>query len=40
MDQASEVAQQALALSTGKEIERFARRKLKEIVPEIAIDLE
>jgi phosphotransferase system enzyme I (PtsI) len=40
MDQAREVAQQALALSTGKEIERFARRKLKEIVPEIAIDLE
>ena len=40
MDQAREVAQQALTLSTGKEVERFARRKLKELAPEIAAEVE
>jgi len=40
MDQAKEVARQAFTLSTGKEIERFARRKLKEIVPDIGIEME
>ena len=40
MDQAKEIAQQAITLSTGKEIERFAKRKLKEIVPDLAIEVE
>lgn len=40
MDQAKEIAQQAITLSTGKEIERFAKRKLKEIVPDLAIEIE
>jgi phosphotransferase system enzyme I (PtsI) len=40
MDQAKEIAQQAITLSTGKEIEKFARRKLKEIVPDLAIEIE
>lgn len=40
MDQAKDIAQQAITLSTGKEIERFAKRKLKEIVPDLAIEIE
>ncbi len=40
MDQAREIAQQAITLSTGKEVERFAKRKLKEIVPDLAIEVE
>jgi phosphotransferase system enzyme I (PtsI) len=40
MEQAKEVAQQAITLSTGKEIEKFARRKLKEIIPDLAIEIE
>lgn len=40
MGQAKEIAQQAITLSTGKEIERFAKRKLKEIVPDLAIEIE
>lgn len=40
MDQAKEIAQQAITLSTGKDIERFAKRKLKEIVPDLAIEIE
>lgn len=40
MDQAKEIAVQAITLSTGKEVERFARRKLKEIVPDLAIEIE
>ncbi|MDP3791346.1 MAG: phosphoenolpyruvate--protein phosphotransferase [Candidatus Omnitrophota bacterium] len=40
MDQAKEIAQQALTLSTGKEVERFARRKLKELVPDVGIEVE
>jgi phosphotransferase system enzyme I (PtsI) len=40
MEQAKEIAQQAVTLSTGKEIEKFARRKLKEIVPDLAIEVE
>jgi phosphotransferase system enzyme I (PtsI) len=40
MDQAREVAQQAIMLSTGKEIERFARRKLKELAPEIVAEVD
>ena len=40
MEQAKEIAQQAVMLSTGKEIEKFARRKLKEIIPDLAIEIE
>ena len=40
MEQAKEIARQAIMLSTGKEIEKFARRKLKEIVPDLAIEVE
>lgn len=40
MDQAKEIAQQAITLSTGKEVEKFARRKLKEVVPDLAIEIE
>jgi phosphotransferase system enzyme I (PtsI) len=40
MEQAKEIAAQALELTTGKEVERFARRKLKEIVPDIAAEVE
>lgn len=40
MEQAKEIAQQAITLSTGKEVERFAKRKLKEMVPDLAIEIE
>jgi phosphoenolpyruvate-protein phosphotransferase (PTS system enzyme I) len=40
MEQAKDIAMQAITLSTGKEVERFARRKLKEIVPDLAIEIE
>jgi phosphotransferase system enzyme I (PtsI) len=40
MDQVREVAQQAIMLSSGKEIEKFARRKLKEIVPDVAAEVD
>ena len=39
MDQAKEVARQAALLSTGKEVETYAREKLKALVPEIAIEV-
>ena len=38
MRQAKEVANEALTLLTGKEVELFARRKLKEIVPDMALE--
>ena len=38
--QAKEIAEAALLLSTGKEIETFARSKLKEMVPDLAMELE
>ena len=38
--QAKEIASEALTLPTGKEVERFARKKLKEVVPDMAIDVE
>ncbi len=38
--QAKEVANGALILSTGKEVELYAKSKLKEIVPDIAAELE
>ncbi|MFH1847939.1 MAG: putative PEP-binding protein, partial [Candidatus Omnitrophota bacterium] len=34
MQQARDVAQKALTLSTGKEVEEFAKARLKELVPE------
>ena len=37
--QAKEVAEGALALSTGKEVETYAKKKLMEIVPDIAAEL-
>jgi phosphotransferase system enzyme I (PtsI) len=40
MDQVREVAQQAIMLSTGKEVEKFARRKLKELVPDITTEVD
>jgi phosphotransferase system enzyme I (PtsI) len=40
MDQVREVAQQAIMLSTGKEVEKFARRKLKELVPDVATEVD
>ncbi len=38
--QAKEVAQEAIMLPTGREVEKFARKKLKEIVPDLAIEVE
>jgi phosphotransferase system enzyme I (PtsI) len=38
--QAKEIAEGALALSTGKDVEDYARKMLKEIVPDIAAELE
>ncbi|MCX5678625.1 MAG: phosphoenolpyruvate--protein phosphotransferase [Candidatus Omnitrophica bacterium] len=39
ISQAKEVAEGALALSTGKEVEAYAKKKLMEIVPDIAAEL-
>ncbi len=38
--QAKEIASEALTLPTGKEVEKFARKKLREIVPDLAIEVE
>jgi len=38
--QAKEIAQGAISLTTGKEVEKFAKKKLKEIVPDLAIEVE
>ncbi|MDP3804597.1 MAG: phosphoenolpyruvate--protein phosphotransferase [Candidatus Omnitrophota bacterium] len=38
--QAKEIAQQAMTLPTGKEVEKFAKKKLKEIVPDLALEVE
>jgi phosphotransferase system enzyme I (PtsI) len=38
--QAKEIAQESMLLSTGKEVEKFARKKLKEIVPDLALEVE
>jgi phosphotransferase system enzyme I (PtsI) len=40
MRQAKEIAQEALGLSTGKEVEKFARKKIKEMVPDLAMEVE
>jgi phosphoenolpyruvate-protein phosphotransferase len=38
MTQAREIALEALTLSTGKEVEAFAKKKLKEMVPDMVIE--
>jgi len=38
--QAKEIAQEAISLPTGKEVEKFAKKKLMEIVPDLAIEVE
>jgi len=40
MRQVKEIAQEAILLPTGKEVDRFARKKLKEIVPDLAVEVE
>ena len=40
MRQAKEIAQEAITLLTGKEIEKFAKKKLKELVPDLTIEVE
>jgi phosphotransferase system enzyme I (PtsI) len=39
MDQAKEIARDALKLPTGREVDRFAKKKLKEFVPDISIEI-
>jgi len=38
--QAKEVAQEAITLTTGRDVEKFARKRIKEIVPDLAIEVE
>ena len=38
MRQAKEIANGALALSTGKEVEAYARKKLKEIITDMILE--
>ncbi|MFH0763995.1 MAG: phosphoenolpyruvate--protein phosphotransferase [Candidatus Omnitrophota bacterium] len=38
--QAKEIAQGAISLPTGKEVEKFAKKKLKDIIPDLAIEVE
>jgi phosphotransferase system enzyme I (PtsI) len=40
MVQAKEIAEEALGLQTGKEVEQYARQKLKEIVPDMVIEAD
>jgi len=40
MDQAKAIAVEAISLSTGREVDKFARKKLKSIVPDLAIEVE
>jgi len=40
MEQAREIAEEALSLPTGKDVEIYAQKKLKEIVPDMAIEME
>ena len=37
---AKEIAQEALSLPTGKDVEKFAKKRLTEIVPDLAIEVE
>ena len=38
--QAKEIAQEAITLPTGKEVEKFAKKRLTEIIPDLAIEVE
>ena len=38
--QAKEIAQESMLLATGKEVEEFAKSKIKEIVPDLALEVE
>ncbi len=38
--QAKEIAQGSMLLSTGKDVEKYAKKKLKEIVPDLALEVE
>ena len=40
MTQARAIAAEAMTLLTGKDVEAFARRKLKEVVPDMADEIE
>ncbi len=40
MDQAKEIAKKCLTLTTGSEVEKFAKGKLKEFLPDLAIEVE
>jgi phosphotransferase system enzyme I (PtsI) len=40
MEQAKEIAREALILPTGREVEKFARKKLKELVPDMIVEVE
>lgn len=40
MAQARDIAREAISLPTGKEVEKYARKKLKEKVPDLAIEVE
>jgi phosphoenolpyruvate-protein phosphotransferase (PTS system enzyme I) len=38
--QAKEIAQESMLLSTGKDVEKYAKSRLKEIVPDLALEVE
>ena len=38
--QAKEIAQESMLLSTGKDVEKYAKKRLKEIVPDLALEVE
>jgi phosphotransferase system enzyme I (PtsI) len=40
MEQAKDLAQKCLEFSTAAEIEKFSREKLRELVPDLAVDIE
>jgi hypothetical protein len=40
MDQAREIAEEALLLSTGKDVASYVKNELKKLIPEMAIELE
>lgn len=40
MSQAKDIAEEALTLSTGKEVETYAKKKLKEIVPDMSAEVD
>lgn len=38
--QAKEIAQESMLFSTGKDVEKYAKKKLREIVPDLALEAE